>query len=114
MRKLVATPEGLAEFEKQFTEEATYGKIQSRLQGEYFYTFGITPEKLKPLLLGPFNTREEAESLLTELDTGEVFSWKTRDVHRASQLLKAEMIKRGHKIDLAMVRYYHHLPKREL
>ena len=52
---------------------------------------------------------QEADTLLTKLDNGEVFEYETRDLSRATREIKAELLSRGKEPDEAMKRVKHKL-----
>ena len=71
----------------------------------YFYHYGITANG-KAEFMGP-ESREEAERYAADLDEGEVFELDTRDLHRATQIMKAELIRRGEEHDKALQKVSH-------
>ena len=93
--------------------ENTYAQFQSanilrRLgigpKGTYFYVFGWTPEG-KAVCWGPMpDGLQEALAASKGLVEGEVFEMDTRDLTRAKQEIKAELMRRGMNPDKALKR----------
>lgn len=71
----------------------------------YFYHYGIT-KKGRIEFMGP-ESRQEADMYAGELDDGEVFEMDTRDLKKATQQMKAELIRRGEEHDKALQRVKH-------
>ena len=72
----------------------------------YFYVFGWTKEN-KKVCLGPFMSASEADGKLAELEDGETFELKTRDLSKATRIIKAELLSRGEEPDEALRRHLH-------
>lgn len=72
---------------------------------DYAYAYGITP-KGKALFLGPI-ADDEAEAIASALKDGEVFYLGTRDLKKATQEIKAELVRRGKPPDEALARMSH-------
>jgi len=73
-----------------------------RLPGQvYHYVFGWTKGG-KRVCLGPFVDVQEADNRLAELDDGEVFPLKTRDLNKAVREIKEVLISRGEGADEAL------------
>jgi len=71
----------------------------------YFFVYGIT-EGGKQVFWGAI-PQEEADACATGLIAGEVFELNTKDLHRATQMIKAELLRRGHNPDAALSRMSH-------
>jgi len=74
----------------------------------YFYVYGFT-EGGKQMFWGPM-PREQAEAAGCGLIEGEVFELETRDLKKATQAIKAELLKRGIDPDKALSRMSHIQP----
>lgn len=72
---------------------------------EWSYVFGFT-KMGKTVFWGPM-WPDEAEKELSRLADGEVFNFKTRSLSKATQELKAELLKRGVDPDEALKRVSH-------
>jgi len=70
--------------------------------GVYYWTFGWTPKKSKPVLLGPFTSEAEAEEAGLRLDDYEVFELKTKDTAKATRQIKAILADRLKVVDKAL------------
>lgn len=62
-------------------------------KGVYFYVYGFT-QKGKAVFWGPMTDDDEAESAARGLIDGEVFELETKDMLKASRLMKAELLRR--------------------
>lgn len=71
----------------------------------YYYVYGITL-KGKQLFLGPI-PQDEAETIASSLDSGEVFESDYKDQARATREIKAELFRRGIDPDVALSRMSH-------
>ena len=101
------------ETEIRANAERTYQSFQSqnvlrRLgigpKNTYFYVFGWTPEG-KCVVWGAMpEGLSEATALAKGLIEGEVFELDTRDLKRAKQEIKAELLRRGMNPDEALKR----------
>jgi len=87
-------------------ESLTHQPIYSYPDQEFFYVFGFTKEGRK-VCLGPMMTQQEADGKLAELDDGEVFELRTRDLSKATRIIKAELMNRGEDADEALKRMLH-------
>lgn len=72
---------------------------------KYYYHYGITP-KGTPEFMGP-ESQLEAERYAAELEDGEVFELETRNLARATAIMKAELISRGIAHDEALRKVKH-------
>ncbi len=71
----------------------------------YFYVYGIT-EGGKQVFWGPV-PQDQADACAAGLIAGEVFEMDTKDLHKATQAIKAELLKRGQDPDAALSRMSH-------
>jgi len=74
--------------------------------GTWWWAFGQT-EKGKRALLGPFSSETEAHERADKLDDMELFQLDTRNQARATQEIKAILLKRGSTADDALTRQLH-------
>lgn len=82
--------------------------VQTRIGTDgphYFYHYGIT-EGGRVEIMGP-ETVDEAEKFAADLDEGEVFDIDTYVLAKATQQIKAEMLKRGKSHDLVLQKVSH-------
>ncbi len=88
-------------------EQKIYKNAAPTIFGQkYFWVYGWTKGG-KTVVLGPFYDAKEADRELVMLDDGEVFDLDTRDVTRATRVIKAELIARGGDPDEALKRVLH-------
>lgn len=77
----------------------------------YFWVFGWTKgkddEPGKKVVLGPYYSSTEADRELAMLEDGEIFELDTRDVTRATRIIKAELLSRGEDPDDVLKRMLH-------
>ena len=71
----------------------------------YFFVYGIT-EGGKQVFWGPI-PRDQADACATGLIAGEVFEMDIKDLRKATQAIKAELLRRGHDPDAALSRMSH-------
>lgn len=71
----------------------------------YYYAYGITPGG-KIVYWGPM-TETDAEDAASGLIDGEIFALQTRDLSKATQAMKADLLKRGKNPDVALSRVSH-------
>lgn len=71
----------------------------------YNYVYGITPGG-KQVFWGPM-PEDQAEAAAVGLIAGEIFYLDTRDLRKATQAIKAELLKRGNDPDRALGRIQH-------
>jgi hypothetical protein len=71
----------------------------------YFFVYGIT-EGGKQVFWGPI-PQDQADACASGLIAGEVFEMDIRDLRKATQAIKAELLKRGHDPDAALSRMSH-------
>jgi hypothetical protein len=110
MRKLRApTSEDVARNAQRSAQRFSAGAISRRLgiggRPIYFYVYGRTPEGKTVVWL--IESLEEADAAARGLIEGEVFELETRDLHKATQSIKAEMLSRGKEIDKVLGRVSH-------
>lgn len=74
-------------------------------KSEYIYVYGITPGG-KQVFWGSM-PEEQAEAAASGLIAGEIFYLDTKDLRKATQEIKAELLKRGHDPDKALSRMSH-------
>ncbi len=91
---------------KRIEESLTHQPIYSYPNQNFYYVFGFTKSG-KRISLGPLMTQQEADGKLAELDDGEVFELKTRDLSKATRIIKAELMSRGEEPDEALKRMLH-------
>ena len=74
--------------------DKTYSNVTPYLPGQkYSYIFGYTKGG-KTVCLGPYLVPHEADAILATLEDGEIFSLDTRDLHKATRVIKAELLQR--------------------
>ena len=74
--------------------DKTYSNAVPQLYGQkYQYVFGYTKGG-KTVCLGPYLVPHEADATLATLEDGEIFSLDTRDLHKATRVIKAELLQR--------------------
>lgn len=74
----------------------------------YLYVYGITPGgKTVYWLVGDTDKIDEADAAAVGLISGEVFEIDTRDIRKATQAIKAELLKRGQNPDVVLSRMSH-------
>ncbi len=100
-----AAEESAERFFGQFSQEALEARVMPLIT-KYFYVWGITKEG-KKAALGPFYTAQEADQRLAALDDGEIFELETKDLTKATRIMKAEMMRRGEDADKALERVKH-------
>jgi hypothetical protein len=71
----------------------------------YFFVYGIT-EGGKQVYWGPI-PRDEADACAVGLIMGEVFEMDIKDLRKATQAIKAELLKRGQNPDMVLSRMSH-------
>jgi hypothetical protein len=71
----------------------------------YFFVYGVTPGG-KIVYWGPI-PRDEADACAAGLINGEVFEMDIKDLRKATQAIKAELLKRGEDPDKALKRMSH-------
>jgi len=71
----------------------------------YFFVYGIT-EGGKQVFWGPI-PQDQADACASGLIAGEVFEMDIKDLRKATQAIKAELLKRGHDPDAALSRMSH-------
>lgn len=71
----------------------------------YFFVYGIT-EGGKLVFWGPI-PQDQADACATGLIAGEVFEMDIKDLRKATQAIKAELLRRGHDPDAALSRMSH-------
>lgn len=88
-------------------EANIYKEPLVRLPGKgFYYVFGYTKEGRR-VSLGPFMSEQEADDRLVELDDGEIFELQTKDLSKATRIIKAELISRGEDADEALRKMLH-------
>lgn len=88
-------------------EESLEGTALYRYPGQkFYYVFGFTGEG-KKVCLGPIMDPSEADGKLAELEDGEIFELKTRDLNKATRIIKAELMSRGEEPDEALRHMLH-------
>jgi len=92
---------------KRIEDSLTHQPI-ARLPGQkFFYILGWTAND-KVVSLGPFMNEAEASGELAKLADGEVFSYATRDLSKATRQMKAELLSRDEvSPDEALRRHLH-------
>ena len=89
-------------------KQKTYRTATPTIFGSvYYWVFGWTKKEGKKVVLGPFYSAHEAERELSMLEDGEVFELETRDVTRATRVIKAELMSRGEDPDEVLKRVLH-------
>ena len=91
---------------KRIEDSLTHQPIYHYPNQPYYYVFGFTKEG-KKVCLGPLMSQQEADGKLAELDDGEVFELGTRDLSKATRIVKAELMSRGEEPDEALKRVLH-------
>lgn len=92
---------------KRIEESLAIGSPIYHYPGQKFlYVFGFTKEG-KKVCLGPIADPSEADGKLAEFDDGEIFELRTRDLGKATRIIKAELIGRGEEPDEALKRMLH-------
>ena len=87
--------------------DKTYSNAVPQLYGQkYSYIFGYTKGG-KTVCLGPYLVPHEADAILATLEDGEIFSLDTRDLHKATRVIKAELLQRTGDPDEAIRRTLH-------
>ena len=86
---------------KRIEDSLTHSPVYHYPGQKYYYVFGWTKEG-KKVCLGPMMSSQEADGKLAELDDGEVFELKTRDLNRAVREIKATLMSRGEEPDEAL------------
>jgi hypothetical protein len=88
-------------------QDRTYKQPVFRYPGmKYFYVFGFTKEG-KKLCLGPYCVGAEADGVLAGLEQGEIFELDTRDLSRATRIIKEKLMERTGDADEAMKKVLH-------
>lgn len=112
-------PDAHAKFSEQFRQELD-AKILHPKGTPFVFVFGLTPEEGKAVILGPFNDQAAADAVAAELDNSETFTYLTRDLARATRIIKAELLGRyttqrtgGQSPDAAISRKGHILPDKD-
>ena len=88
---------------KRIEESLTHQPIYSYPGQKFFWVFGWTKGG-KKVCLGPMMTSQEADGRLAELEDGEVFELRTKDINRAVREIKATLMSRGEDADEALKR----------
>jgi len=91
---------------KRIEDSLTHTPIYQYPNQSFYYVFGFTKEGRK-VCLGPFMDSHEADGKLAELDDGEVFELKTKDLSKATRIIKAELMSRGEDADEALRHMLH-------
>lgn len=91
---------------KRIEDSLTGAPIYHYPGQNFYYVFGFTREG-KKVCLGPFMSQQDADGKLAELDDGEIFELKTRDLSKATRIIKAELMSRGEEADEALKRMLH-------
>jgi len=104
----IKNADDLERFAKRYSPEKVYTNIQTKNQQEFYFTFGVT-DLGKKICLGPFMSHGDADVRLSELDFGEVFTLKTKDLAKATRIIKAQLMSRGESPDEALARHKHSL-----
>jgi len=91
---------------KRIEDSLTHQPIYHYPNQPYYYVFGFTKEG-KKVCLGPMMSSQEADGKLAELDDGEVFELRTRDLSKATRIIKAELMSRGEEPDEALRHMLH-------
>lgn len=106
---LTSGPEALERskeaFYNQFSPEVLEAQVMPTTP-RYYYVYGITA-KGKVVYWGPMTTAQEADQELAKLDDGEIFERTTKNLAKATQEIKAELIRRGKSPDEALKRLSH-------
>jgi len=85
----------------------TYRDVVPYLPGQkYQYVFGYTKGG-KTVCLGPYMTPHDADATLATLEDGEIFDLDTRDLHKATRVIKAELLNRTGDPDESIKRVLH-------
>ena len=85
----------------------TYRAATPNVYGHtYYWVFGFTLEGRK-VVWGPYYVEKDADRDLVILEDGEVFEFETRDIHKATRHIKAELLQRGEDPDEALRRVLH-------
>jgi len=98
---------------KQYSPDQVLGRIKRKITPhmDCYYVFGISDEG-KRVTLGPFLDEHKADVVLNDLDNGEIFKLPTRDLSKATRIIKATIASRGHDMDDALSRHRHQLRRR--
>ena len=87
--------------------DKTYSNVVPQLFGQkYFYVLAWT-DLGKVAALGPYMSENDAARALTEFADGEVFSYDTKNLQRATRQMKAELLNRGEGPDESLRRMLH-------
>lgn len=84
-----------------------YSNAVPKLFGQkYSYVFGYTKNN-KTVCLGPYLVVHDADAILATLEDGEIFELDTRDLHKATRVIKAELLQRTGDPDESIKRVLH-------
>ena len=87
--------------------DKTYSNAVPQLFGQkYSYVFGYTKGG-KTVCLGPYMTPHDADATLATLEDGEIFELDTRDLYKATRVIKAELLNRTGDPDESIKRVLH-------
>lgn len=105
-----ASLEGVKDFMEELKAH-TYqpgGALPPVVFGQKIYWVCGTTFAGKEVVWGPYYSAQEADSVLTKLQDGEIFDeFDTINVAKATQLYKAELAKRGRPVDSVLKRMFH-------
>ncbi len=89
--------------------DKTYSNATTQLFGQqYQSSFGYTKGG-KTVCLGPYMPPHDADATLATLEDGGIFELDTRDLHRATRVIKAELLQRTGDPDESIKRVLHHI-----
>jgi len=77
----------------------------------YYWVTGTNPENFSMVVMGAYNSENEANDVSQRLQDGVVHELNTRDKARATQVLKHKLFKDGKSIEQALKHASHKMPE---
>jgi len=103
------TEEGIRDAAQRSHKKFSFNSLKTKFglhKDEHCYVYGFTPDKLRPIFVGPL-LEEQAEEIAATLLEGEIFFLDTQDIHKATGEIKAELLRRGSNPDAVLERMGH-------